>query len=99
MAWPTYFPWVPGQIVTGVPTAYSNPFYKEHFSGSVDYVWKDEQGTIRGLSVEPLHKGVSKAVIGDDVLYKLLSCVDILRVGRAREKKFALEQMKLLILK
>jgi hypothetical protein len=96
---PYVFPAVPGQIVTGVPTAYSNPFYKAHFLGSVDYVWKDEQGTMRGLSIEPLHKGVTKAVLKDEVLYKLLSGIDILRVGRAREKKMALEQMKMLILK
>lgn len=96
---PYVFPVVPGQIVTGVPTAYSNPFYKAHFLGSVDYVWKDEQGTMRGLSIEPLHKGVTQAVLDDEVLYKLLSGIDILRVGRAREKKMALEEMKSIILR
>ncbi len=95
---PYVFPVIPGQIVTGVPTAYSSPFYKDHFLGSVDYVWKDEQGSMRGLSIEPLHKGVPKAVLDDQILYQLLSGIDILRVGRAREKKMALEQMKMLIL-
>ncbi len=93
------FPVVPGQIVTGVPTAYSNPFFKNHFLGSLDYVWKDEQGSMRGLSIEPLHKGVTKAILDDEVLYRLLSGIDILRVGREREKKMALEEMKSIILK
>jgi hypothetical protein len=93
------FPVVPGQIVTGIPTAYSHPFYKSQFSGSVDYVWKSEEGSMRGLSIEPLHKGVPQAVLEDEVLYKLLSSVDILRVGRSREKKMALEQLKMIILK
>lgn len=92
------FPVVPGQIVTGIPTAYSHPFYKKQFSGTVDYVWKSEEGSMRGLSIEPLHKGVPQAVLEDELLYKLLSSIDILRVGRSREKKMALEQLKMIIL-
>lgn len=92
------FPVVPGQIVTGVPTAYSHPFYKPQFSGTIDYVWKSEEGSMRGLSIEPLHKGVPRAVLEDEVLYKLLSSIDILRVGKSREKKMALEQLKMIIL-
>ncbi|WP_229213708.1 hypothetical protein [Dyadobacter psychrotolerans] len=92
------FPVVPGQIITGIPTAYSHPFYKLQFSGTVDYVWKSEQGSMRGLSIEPLHKGVPQAVLEDELLYKLLASIDILRVGRSREKKMALEQLKMIIL-
>jgi len=92
------FPVVPGQIVTGVPTAYSHPFYKLQFSGTIDYVWKSEEGSMRGLSIEPLHKGVPQAVLEDELLYKLLASIDILRVGRSREKKMALEQLKMIIL-
>ncbi len=92
------FPLQPGPIVTGVPTAHSHPFYKDHFSSSLDYVWKDENGGIRGLAIEPLHKGVPRAILTDDVLYKLLAGVDILRIGRIREKKLALEQIKKVIL-
>jgi hypothetical protein len=91
------FPVVPGQIVTGIPTAHSHPFYKHQFSGAVDYVWKNEEGSIRGLSIEPLHKGVPKAVLEDEVLYMLLSSIDILRVGRSREKKMALDQIKMIL--
>ena len=93
------FPVIPGQIVTGIPTAHSHPFYKNQFSGSVDYIWKYEEGPIRGLSIEPLHKGVPQAALEDEKLYLLLSSVDILRVGRSREKKMALEHLKTIILK
>jgi hypothetical protein len=93
------FPVIPGPIVTGIATAHSHPFYKKQFSGTVDYVWKSEVGTMRGQSIDPLHRGVAQAAIEDDLLYLLLSSLDILRVGRSREKKKALEQLKTIILK
>ena len=53
---------------------------------------------MRGLSIEPLHKRVPQAVLEDELLYKLLSSIDILKVGRSRDKKMALEQLKMIIL-
>lgn len=92
------FPQVPGQTVTGIPTAHSHPFYREHFSSDSNYVWQDEQGTMRGLMIEPLHKGVVKAVKEDGVLYKALASIDIIRIGKVREKKLAIEELKKIIL-
>jgi hypothetical protein len=45
------------------------------------------------LAVEPLYKGAVNAVKGDPVLYKLLASIDIIRVGRAREIKAALQEL------
>ncbi|WP_229217051.1 hypothetical protein [Dyadobacter luteus] len=92
------FPVIPGQIVTGTPTAHSHPVYKSQFTGTEDYVWRNENGIIRGLSIEPLHKGVANASEVDEVLHLLLSSIDILRVGRSRDKKVALAQIKRLML-
>ncbi|SFD09975.1 hypothetical protein SAMN05518672_101469 [Chitinophaga sp. CF118] len=92
------FPQVPGQTVTGIPTAHSHPFYKEHFSSESDYVWPDNEGTTRGLMIEPLYKNVIKAVKDNEQLYKLLASLDIIRVGKNREKKLALEELRKIIL-
>ncbi|WP_255501893.1 hypothetical protein [Olivibacter sp. SDN3] len=88
------FPQVPGSIVNGIETAHSHPFYKKHFSSDMPYVWPTVDGNIRGQSIEPLHNGVVKASQQDAVLYKLLASIDILRVGKVREKNLALEQLK-----
>lgn len=85
------FPQLPGTMVTGIPTAHSHPFFKKHFISELDYVWPDEDGSMRGLSIIPLHKGVPGAGKKDEQLYKWLAAIDIIRVGRVREIKFALE--------
>ena len=92
------FPQTLGSMVTGIPTAHSHPFYAARFSSELPYVWPDETGNVRGLSIEPLHKGVLKAVQNDEMLYKLLASIDIIRVGKAREMKMAIEELKMGIL-
>lgn len=84
------FPALPGTIVTGIPTAHSYPFYSQQFASEINYVWPDEEGTIRGLSIPPLYKSVVKAVKSDELLYKLLASLDIIRVGKTRELQVAL---------
>lgn len=88
------FPQLPGTMVTGIPTAHSHPFFKDHFDSEMSYAWPDENGWVRGLSITPLHKGVPKAAKKDEQLYKWLAAIDIIRVGRVREIKFALNMLK-----
>lgn len=52
-------------------------------------VWPDMDGKVKGRAIEPLHSGVPKATQADPQLYALLALVDVLRVGRAREREFA----------
>lgn len=92
------FPTRPGALVTGMPTAHSHPFYKKLFSADIQYVWPDEEGSTRGLSIEPLHLNVPKAAKNDDILYKLLASIDVLRVGRVREVQKAIEELKTAII-
>jgi hypothetical protein len=92
------FPQEPGSMVTGVPTAHSHPFYKNRFPGEMQYAWPGTEGTIRGLSILPLHSGVTKAVVTDEKLYLALASIDIIRVGRVRESKEALKQLQKIIL-
>lgn len=92
------FPQVPGTIVTGIPTALSHSFYKQHFASEFNYVWPHENGIMRGLAIQPLHKGVPEACLQDGLLYELLASIDILRVGRVRERQLAVEQLQKVIL-
>jgi hypothetical protein len=88
------FPQIPGTMVAGIPTGHSHPFFKKHFSTEIDYVWQDDNGSIRGLAITPLHKGVTSAAKKDDKLYKYLSCIDVIRIGRVREVKLAIKELK-----
>lgn len=92
------FPIGPGAMVTGTATAHSHPLYKKVFTAELQYAWPDEDGDIRGLSIEPLHPNVPKAAKKDALLYTLLASVDILRVGRVREIKMATEELQKAIL-
>lgn len=91
---PYVFPEIPGTSVTGIPTAHSYPFYSRQFKSDMSYVWPDDEGDIRGLSIQPLYKSVVKAVKQDELLYKLLASIDIIRVGRTRELRVAIEELQ-----
>lgn len=92
------FPQHPGALVRGVPTAHSHPFMKKKIVSEDDYVWPDEEGKVRGQAIEPLAKTVTKAVKQDETLYKLLALTDVIRVGKTRELKIALQELKQMIL-
>ena len=91
------FPQIPGSMVTGIATAHSHPFYRPLFIGEVNYVWECENGDMRGLAIEPLYKSVVKAVKQDEALYKILASIDIIRVGKTRELKVALQELRKII--
>jgi hypothetical protein len=84
------YPVEPGKIVRGIPTAHSiNPLKEQIVSAGEIYVWAYSQGTVRGVSIEPLYKAVPYAASQDQELYELLGLVDALRIGRIREQQLA----------
>jgi hypothetical protein len=91
---PYAFPQLPGPVLIGMATAHSHPFYKKKFISDQIFVWPYSEGNARGQAIEPLHKEVPKAALQDELLYKLLASIDILRVGKMREKKLAIEELK-----
>ncbi|RDC62373.1 hypothetical protein [Adhaeribacter pallidiroseus] len=89
------FPAEPGAVVKGVPTAHSASPLKEHIAAGNDiYVWPYAKGTQRGQAIEPLYKTLPQVVKEGDLFYELLTIVDTLRVGRVREIKIAMEELK-----
>lgn len=88
------FPQAPGAIVRGMPTAHSHPSMKQLFISEVDYVWPDAKGTHMGMLIEPLYPKQTEAIQEDPLFYELLALVDVIRVGKVREVKYAVAELK-----
>jgi hypothetical protein len=93
---PYFFPPVIGGPTRGVPTISGLQEMKEQFVASEEnnYVWPDANGEDRGYALAPLHSCVLKAIRGDEELYRTLMAVDVLRVGSARERDFAVNLLR-----
>lgn len=85
-----------GGMVRGVPTAHAAPPLDKVFvpDGEPIPVWPDAEGSTRGLSFSPLYKAAPSAAKADPKLYELLVLVDAIRGGRARERNYAINEMK-----
>ena len=95
------FPAKLGEIVRGVPTSYAAPILKEHIvTGSAPVpVWPYGEGEARGVALKPLYSSVPESVIKnpDPLFYDLLTLLDAIRSGRAREKQIAIEKLSVIL--
>ena len=87
---------VPAGIQRGVPTCWNAPGLDGLIEISEDepFVWPAPNGTARGQAIEPLHSGALMASGESEELHRLLALTDILRVGSARERNVAKEELK-----
>lgn len=92
------FPERPGALVRGIPTAHSAMPLSAIIVSEEHYVWPSGKGKTRGQSITPLYPSVVDAVQNDKKLHELLSLVDALRVGKAREKEIAIKELETRIL-
>jgi len=85
-----------GELNRGLPTAHAAAPMDAHFVADNEPppVWPDPGGEVRGESFSPLYKSAPKAAKKDPVLYELLALVDGIRGGRARERDFAMKELK-----
>ena len=88
------FPAKPGAVVRGIPTAHSTAPLNKEISSGEDYVWPFAIGNVRGHGITPLYVTVPQAAMDDEQLHALLALVDALRVGKAREKNIAVQELK-----
>ena len=88
------FPQEPGAVIRGIPTAHSHPDIKKMFVSEVDHVWPDTKGSTMGMKIEPFYPKQTQAVKEDAFYYKLLALVDVIRVGKVREVKYAVAALK-----
>lgn len=78
----------------GVPTAFSARPLADWLVGSdVVAVWESEKANVRGRRVQPLWKNAPDAALRDPVLHEYLALVDALRVGRARDRTLARDEL------
>lgn len=87
------FPPVVGSAARGVPTAHAGPPLREHFDDADPMVWPDANGSVVGTALAPLYPGATVLPERAPRVYRLLTLVDALRVGRARERAVATAEL------
>jgi DNA-binding Lrp family transcriptional regulator len=89
------FPAKLGKVRRGVPTAHSGPVLDHQFDEAGDgYVWPSPDGIARGRAIEPLLPKACELPQRAPHTYEMLSLIDALRVGRARERAVALDELR-----
>jgi hypothetical protein len=93
---PFVYPAVRGEITIGIPTAHGAPPLNQLLVGNEEPlpVWPDANGLARGESLLPLYPRLPDATRSDPQLYELLALFDALRVGQARERALASEELE-----
>jgi hypothetical protein len=94
---PYVFPAIKGPIAVGIPTAWSSPFMTNEIVSSEHLVWPYAKGNTRGGSINPLYPGAIDAVQSDEDLYHLLALLDVMRIGKVREKDVAIKELERMI--
>ncbi len=91
------FPAELGLVGEGMPTAFTvGPLASRLRLGGEDaIVWegKKKAGRVRGRVIEPLYPTVPLAAAEDPLLHEYLALADTLRVGRARERAMARDEL------
>lgn len=90
------FPAEVGALAVGVPTGISAPVHEKMVvqGGDDVYVWPSAHGKKRGQIIKPFYPNLAEAALKDSEFYGLMSAIDILRVGRARERKLAQDYLE-----
>jgi DNA-binding Lrp family transcriptional regulator len=84
------FPPALGPTARGVPTAHSGPPLRDLFDAADALVWPHPGGTMRGASIAPLYPGATSLPERAPEVYRLLTLLDAIRAGRARERNAAI---------
>jgi hypothetical protein len=86
-----------GQLSRGMPTAHAAPPLTSQLVPDQEPppVWPDPKGKVRGMIFSPLYKSAPHASRKDPQLYELLTLVDAIRGGRAREREIAGKELRM----
>jgi hypothetical protein len=90
------FPAVLGPVTRGMLTASAGPTLSKLLVASLEgpLVWPFAQGEARGPSLSPLYPKVPEAAARDPELYDLLTLLDAIRVGGARDRELASSELE-----
>ncbi len=86
---PYVFPAQLGVPARGIPTAFSAPPLANEIVSDESVVWPSPNGPERGVSLLPLCPSATVIWEKNPKLYTLLTLVDAIRIGRARERRMA----------
>ena len=89
------FPARPAAEVRGVPTAHAAAPLADRIVAEDALVWPDAAGNRRGRGVVPLYPQAVGLPARSRALYESVALVDAIRVGRARERRMAVELLRL----
>jgi len=91
------FPAKLGEMARGIRTSYAAPSYKGEISLGSDAVpvWPYGAGEERGAALKPLYSSVPESISKhpDPLFYDLLTLLDGIRSGRAREKQIGMKKL------
>ena len=88
------FPQKPGALTRGIPTANSAEPLRQLLHSDEIFVWPYSKGDLRGQSIEPLYSTVPEISLNDKILYELLTLTDAIRIGKVREQKIAMKEIR-----
>jgi predicted transcriptional regulator len=88
------FPQKPGAITRGIPTANSAEPLRQLLHTDEIFVWPYSKGELRGQTIEPLYSTVPEISFKDNILYELLALTDAIRIGKVREQKIAINEIR-----
>ena len=85
------YPAVQGTLTRGMATSLAGPSLREYFDQkkAMPPVWPDPLGESYGPSITPLHHIVPEACRLDEGLLDVLTLLDAVRAGAARERELA----------
>jgi DNA-binding Lrp family transcriptional regulator len=88
------FPARPGAEARGIPTAHSGPPLAGRVVAEDSLVWASASGSAVGRAIVPLYGRATELPQRCPSVYENLTLVDALRVGRARERTLAGEELQ-----
>lgn len=94
---PYVFPAIKGPVARGIPTAYAAPVMAGRIVVTEFLVWPHPEGTVRGETIAPLYPNAADAALKDEKLYALLALIDVMRLGKVREREAAMKLLKQII--
>jgi len=88
------FPAKRSALAVGVPTALTEDSLSTE---DLPIVWPSSEGSIRGESIEPLHKSVPRVASRDAAMHALLSAIDVLRLADRTKRDTAVARITTLL--
>jgi hypothetical protein len=84
------------EVVRGIPTSVFSPLFRERFADNrtIPLVWPYSKGKEQGEGLLPLYPTVAIACSRNDELYQLMAAIDVLRVGKSREREAAVTYLE-----